>query len=126
MLVIDASKIQTEDEMSIIFKKQNKIEKPDKVSELVNQNIGQHLYVAITNPEKPGFRNQHNSTKVFEHGNESMISSFPSSSLESGEGKFMTITNYNTNQDMESCSSDHLLYSRMFLLDFYKFLELYL
>lgn len=87
MLVSDASKIQIEDEMSIIFKKQSKTQKPDKVSELLTQNIEQRLYIDIRIPEKPGFRNEHNSAKIFEHGNVSQIQPFPSSSLESSERK---------------------------------------
>lgn len=87
MLVSDASKIQIEDEMSIIFKKQSKTQKPDKVSELLTQNIEQRPYIDIRIPEKPGFRNEHNSAKIFEHGNVSQIQPFPSSSLESSERK---------------------------------------
>lgn len=73
------------------LQKPNKTQKPDKVSQLLNQNIEQPLYIDITSQGKLGFRNQHNSAKAFEHGKVSQI--FSSSSMGSSKRKFMTITN---------------------------------
>lgn len=71
MFVSDASKIQIRHDISIILKK-IKAQRPDKVSQLLNQNIEQHLCID-TSQKKSDFNNQHNSAKIFEHGKVSQI-----------------------------------------------------
>lgn len=73
MFVSDASKIQIRHEISIIFKNKIKAQRPDKVRQLLNQNIEKHLCTDTTSQEKSVFNNQHNSAKIFEHGKVSQI-----------------------------------------------------